>query len=968
MCAPGDPATKYECRLCGSNYSRLEYLKRHERKHQDIRPFKCPKCAKEFARSDVLLRHRRRQHPDDPTLPPAQTHNTSGSNVSPPLPSPTSPTTSPTRRRRRAGTNGSSNSSSRISPPLPPLSVNTTIPPSASHATGQTSAGGMPLATSPDTLPTPLENILHGSHFPLVPPFQLSSSPSHPGLSGLSGLSANSAAAAAAAAAVAAGNISPEVLQHIWPDAFSANGLRYGTGAASEYEQDEYGFRTTANSGSNGNSNSSSGAHRFSAAQWEAAGFGAAGAGNAVAAAAAMGSAQSTSSHSPGSSNLFPSPSLLSDPALATSPPTSISISPPAGPSPNDGSGVPLEAVLSGGYDDVSMSDVEGALSGESDAEHSHLSGPEMPLHAQDQRVSTAAAPANGSSASDLQQQQQQSIAAYLQRSAGGRDRDPFLAEQTLLKIDGSRMELIRGVCNRDPSDRFYVPPGFFAYCYQVPRWKLPRLSILCSLASRSLNGMLVHLPFVHEPTFRLANLPGPLAFAICSVGGVGGVMSVRPHKPDFNEVASWGQEILPQVRIEKADMLVRNFHKQKKGMTRLEMLAVVQALMLYNAPSLMSGDDCDRLVGHLFLGTIVTIARQAGLFVATAEHASNGAFSREQMAWLLEPGNETALDNKWKDWIQSETYRRAAFLVYILDTLSSLESSIPAIVHPNHIAHIPLPAPDLLWQASTAQEWGMAMTVHHAAQGVTLDQAMQDILRPVPSHNPDVGSGAESAATSAGDDAKFAEMGPFARIVVILTLVRGLMTFGEGEKAGGPVTKRWALGGMASGRWWNEGEVLDAYQAALQRWKKRWSSDRLCPHPGVTRPQSIFDLPEASDDPTPHASSPRPNAPRRESSNSTTTGSATPTSAQSPQYALVNHASPYYWFAQMLISIVRSNMTHGRQEGGATASTAEDELDADKDAEGMRSDEQTRPNRFLGTDLRRMLFVAREYGMQHAP
>ncbi|KZO97813.1 hypothetical protein CALVIDRAFT_60829 [Calocera viscosa TUFC12733] len=833
-------------------------------------------------------------------------------------------------------TNGSSNSSSRISPPLPPLAVNTQIAGAASQASG------VPL-TSPDPLPTPLENMLHGGHFPLVPPFQLSSSPSHPGLSGAQG----------------GGNISPEVLQHIWPDAFSANGLRYGTGAAGEYEQDEYGFRTTANSNSS---------QRFVATSqgWaDAASFGT-GAGNAVAAAAAMGSAQSTSSHSPGSSNLFPSPSLLSDPALATSPPTSISISPPSGPSPD--TGVPLEAVLSGGYDDVSMSDVEGALSGESDAEL-HSAG-DMPLqHQQEQiaqaqaAVSAAQAHANGSAADaqQQQQQQQQAVAAYLQRSTP-RDRDAFLAEQTLLKIDGSRMELIRGVCNRDPTDRFYVPPGFFAYCYQVPRWKLPRLSILCSLASRSLNGMLVHLPFVHEPTFRLASLPGPLAFAICSVGGVGGVMSVRPHKPDFNEVASWGQEILPQVRIEKADMLVRNFHKQKKGMTRLEMLAVVQALMLYNAPSLMSGDDCDRLVGHLFLGTIVTIARQAGLFVATAEHASNASFSREQMVWLLEPGNESTLDTKWRDWIQVETYRRAAFLVYILDSLSSLESSIPAIVHPNHIAHIPLPAPDLLWQATTAREWGLAMSVHHAAQGVTLDQAMQDILRPVPSHNPEPAE--ESAATSAADDAKFAEMGPFARIVVILTLVRGLMTFGEGEKAGGPVTKRWALGGMASGRWWNEGEVLDAYQAALQRWKKRWSSDRLCPHPGVTRPQSIFDLPEA-DDPV---SSPRPHPARRSSSNSTTTGSATPTSGQSPQYALVNHASPYYWFAQMLISIVRSNMTHGRQEGGATASTAEDELDADKDGEGMRSDEQTRPNRFLGTDLRRMLFVAREYGMQHAP
>ncbi|EJU05286.1 hypothetical protein DACRYDRAFT_92666 [Dacryopinax primogenitus] len=939
MCAPGDPATKYECRLCGSNYSRLEYLKRHERKHQDIRPFKCPKCAKEFARSDVLLRHRRRQHPDDPTLPPVQTHNTSGTGT-PPVPSPTSPTAP--RRRRRATTNGSSSSNSRVSPPLPPLGVNTQVQPVTSQSSGVTASSGPTL--SPD-LPSPLEGILHSNSFPLVPPFQLSSP----------------------AAAIASGSISPEVLQHIWPEAFSANGLRYGTGASGEYEQDEYGFRTTTN------------ANRYvsSAQSWaDAAGFGQ-GAGNAIAAAAAMGSAQSTSSHSPGSTNLFPSPSLLSDPALATSPPTSVSISPPPGTSPNDGAGVPLEAVLSGGYEDVCMSDVE--LSAGEASDHDPLAGTgELPLQHQQEQIAQAQAAVNAQAAAahsaPSPDTQQAAVAAYLQGTSS-RDRDAFLAEQTMLKIDGSRMELIRGVCNRDPTDRFYVPPGFFAYCYQVPRWKLPRLSILCSLASRSLNGMLVHLPFVHEPTFRLASLPGPLAFAICSVGGVGGVMSVRPHKPDFNEVASWGQEIMPQVRIEKADMLVRNFHKQKRGMTRLEMLAVVQALMLYNAPSLMSGDDCDRLVGHLFLGTIVTIARQAGLFVATAEHASNAAYSCEHITWLLEPGNDAALERKWKDWILSETYRRAAFLVYILDTLSSLESSIPAIVHPNHVAHIPLPAPDLLWQAQSAREWGVGMTVHHSAQGVSLDQAMKDVLRPVASHSP---LGDESAGTSAADDAKFTEMGPFARIIVILTLVRGLMTLGEGEKAGGPVTKRWALEGMTSGKWWNEPEVLEAYQSALQRWKKRWSADRLCPHPFTTATARYSDLPEGLDldEPLPSPLDPRPAPPHRSSSNSTATpttpgGGATGTtlsnlsSNQSPQYALVNHASPYYWFAQMLISIIRAHIA--AQDPASVGANVDDEQD-DQATAGMRNDDQAVPNRFVGTDLRRMLFVAREYGMQHAP
>lgn len=45
------------CPTCNTSYSRLEYLRRHERRHADIRPFTCV-CGKSFSRSDVLARHK----------------------------------------------------------------------------------------------------------------------------------------------------------------------------------------------------------------------------------------------------------------------------------------------------------------------------------------------------------------------------------------------------------------------------------------------------------------------------------------------------------------------------------------------------------------------------------------------------------------------------------------------------------------------------------------------------------------------------------------------------------------------------------------------------------------------------------------------------------------------------------------------------------------------------------------------
>ncbi|WFD42409.1 hypothetical protein MPSI1_001052 [Malassezia psittaci] len=53
--APHGPP--FLCPTCNTSYSRLEYLRRHERRHADIRPFTCV-CGKSFSRSDVLARHK----------------------------------------------------------------------------------------------------------------------------------------------------------------------------------------------------------------------------------------------------------------------------------------------------------------------------------------------------------------------------------------------------------------------------------------------------------------------------------------------------------------------------------------------------------------------------------------------------------------------------------------------------------------------------------------------------------------------------------------------------------------------------------------------------------------------------------------------------------------------------------------------------------------------------------------------
>ncbi|OCL02292.1 hypothetical protein AOQ84DRAFT_393059 [Glonium stellatum] len=48
---------RFRCDRCESSFQRSEHLKRHQRKHEESRPYACAVCPKRFSRSDTLSRH-----------------------------------------------------------------------------------------------------------------------------------------------------------------------------------------------------------------------------------------------------------------------------------------------------------------------------------------------------------------------------------------------------------------------------------------------------------------------------------------------------------------------------------------------------------------------------------------------------------------------------------------------------------------------------------------------------------------------------------------------------------------------------------------------------------------------------------------------------------------------------------------------------------------------------------------------
>ena len=135
-------------------------------------------------------------------------------------------------------------------------------------------------------------------------------------------------------------------------------------------------------------------------------------------------------------------------------------------------------------------------------------------------------------------------------------------------------------------------------------------------------------------------------------------------------------------------------------------------------------------------------------------------------------------LNTCWRKWIQLETRRRTAYLVYHLDTISSLESMIPCILSSCELANMPLPAPDALWNAPDAASWYAAVKKYRP---MTLDEAMRRIF-----FLPTFGAFDtlhESSDTKYYNLLNESEFGPFARAAMVLTLLRGVMDLGEGKR-----------------------------------------------------------------------------------------------------------------------------------------------------------------------------------------
>ncbi|GAA5896275.1 hypothetical protein JCM5296_002933 [Sporobolomyces johnsonii] len=261
-------------------------------------------------------------------------------------------------------------------------------------------------------------------------------------------------------------------------------------------------------------------------------------------------------------------------------------------------------------------------------------------------------------------------------------------------------------VVYRDEVDeRFYVPEQMFCLGYLYP-WHVPPVKTLSSYAKRAAESLLPSVPVVHAPSIVITQMATHTAFALTVAGGA--------YEPE-------GQAFSNEMLVEKRVFLVRGFQQPEK--TFDDRFASLQSLLLYQLLGLFHRDEQQRLLSQTFHSALIFMLRSLDLP------------NRIRQSQLPEPGAELAgeeLEQAWKDWVQIETYRRVAFIVFLTDLEHSIATDTSQLLLLSDM-QLDLPSSDAVWSATTSPEWAFQMRSPMQPPPIPFLTAIRALLAPRP-------------------------------------------------------------------------------------------------------------------------------------------------------------------------------------------------------------------------------------------
>jgi hypothetical protein len=184
---------------------------------------------------------------------------------------------------------------------------------------------------------------------------------------------------------------------------------------------------------------------------------------------------------------------------------------------------------------------------------------------------------------------------------------------------------------------------------------------------------------WIHLPTFRLNDQMPELNGIIVAAGAV---LSTIPV------VRKLGFAIQEAVRL-----AIPKIFEADNSTTRD--LQILQAYSLELNVGLWSGDRRKMEIAESFAQPVITMLRRAGHFRRSKAHCI-----------IPHPSDDgEALETKWRNWVEAESFKRLAFHLFINDAQTSMSLLVPPLISYAELS-VELPQSRALWLAKNAHDW----------------------------------------------------------------------------------------------------------------------------------------------------------------------------------------------------------------------------------------------------------------------
>jgi hypothetical protein len=216
----------------------------------------------------------------------------------------------------------------------------------------------------------------------------------------------------------------------------------------------------------------------------------------------------------------------------------------------------------------------------------------------------------------------------------------------------------------------------------------------LLKFIKRGMDYLEASFPCIHRSTFTVSAVP-TLSLALCSLGmalsAISGVERIA--------------QMLYTYLLKRLTIHTMESHYME--------LSILQAMLLIEHVGYYTSTRHNHQKAEIIHAMLVAYCRQSSLLVQNV--AEFGTLQEN-------------LENKWKPWVMHETSVRLVYCLFVSDIGHSIHCMEPSLLSTGML-NLPLPSPENLWQAKTANEWASLMILNQVETPKTLQTLVKVVF-----------------------------------------------------------------------------------------------------------------------------------------------------------------------------------------------------------------------------------------------